>query len=108
MGKNFKQAAAAAQPVYGSIIGAAQELKEPDEQAALAAQEAQATRGKKGVKMSRINMAFTPTNLDFLRVMSGIRGQSITQFVNALVERERTIRGEEYEQAKKLVQSSDL
>lgn len=108
MGKNFKQAVETAQPVYKSIIGSAQEQQAPDEQAVLAAQEAQATRGKKGVKMPRINMAFTPSNLDFLRVMAGIRGQSITQFVNSLVERERTVRGEEYEQAKKIVNHSDL
>ena len=108
MGKDFKKAAEAAQPVYGSIIGAAQEQKEPDEQAALAAQEAQSTRGRKGVKMPRINMAFTPSNLDFIRVMAAIRGQTMTQFVNALVERERTTRGEEYERAKQLVDNSDL
>lgn len=108
MGKNFKQAAEATQPVYNSIIGAAQDPKAPDEQSALAAQETQTTRGRKGVKMPRINMAFTPSNLDFIKVMAAIRGQTMTQFVNTLVERERTTRGEEYERAKQLVDNSDL
>ena len=108
MGKNFTQAAEATQPVYNSIIGAAQDQKAPGEQTVLAAQEAQATRGKKGVKMPRINMAFTPSNLGFIRVMAAIRGQTMTQFVNTLVERERTTRGEEYDRAKQLVDNSDL
>ena len=64
MAKGFKETAAAAQPVYSTIIGAAQQEQQtqetPKEQETQAVQEAQATQGRKGMKMQRINMAFTP------------------------------------------------
>lgn len=93
--------------VYASIIGskgAAMSVDKPalDIQDVLNAQEAQATQGKKGAKMPRINMAFTPSNLDFIRTMAAIRGQSMTQYVNSLIEKERK-NNETYEAAKKLV-----
>ena len=115
MAKQFKDAAAAARPVYNTIIGSAQQPQEvqqvqqvPEEQQALDVQEAQATQGRKGAKMPRINMAFTPSNLDYLRVMAGIKGQSITRYVNALVEKEREENGATYEAAKKLIDGDSL
>ena len=106
--KGFKDAANA-QPVYGTIIGAAQEAQQAEEeQKALEAQEALATRGRKGVKLPRINMAFTPSNLDFIRVMAAIRGQSMTQYVNAIIERERRENGDAYQKAKQIAGESDL
>ena len=106
MAKQFKDAAAAARPVYNTIIGNTQQLQE--EQQALNIQETQATQGRKGAKMPRINMAFTPSNLDFLRIMAGIKGQSITRYVNALVEKEREENGATYEAAKKLIDGDSL
>jgi len=109
MGKQFKDAAAAARPVYNTIIASAQQHQEvQEEQQALNAQEAQATQGRKGAKMPRINMAFTPSNLDYLRVMAGIKGISITRYVNALVEKEREENGSTYEAVKKLTNSDSL
>jgi len=108
MAKGFKDAANA-QPVYGTIMGAAQEAQKADkEQDALDAQEALATRGKKGVKLPRINMAFTPSNYDYIRVMAAIRGQSMTQYVNAIIERERKANGEAYEKAWEIVSRQEL
>ena len=105
MAKGFKDAANA-QPVYGTIIAAAQEAQRIEkEQKALDAQDALATRGRKGIKLPRINMAFTPSNLDYIRVMAAIRGQSMTQYVNDLIERERTENGEAYRKAKELTGS---
>lgn len=95
--------------VYAAVIGSKQAAISPekpalDAQAVLEAQEAQATRGKKGAKMPRINMAFTPSNLDFIRVMAAIRGQNMTQYVNSLIEKERQNNSEVYEAAKKLTE----
>ncbi|MFR1625216.1 MAG: hypothetical protein ACLSU1_10545 [[Eubacterium] siraeum] len=97
--------------VYASIIGskgAAMSADKPalDIQDVLDAQEAQSTQGKKGAKMPRINMAFTPSNLDFIRTMAAIRGQSMTQYVNDLIERER-LNSNIYEAAKKLMNSAE-
>lgn len=109
MGKQFKDAAAAARPVYGTIIGSAQQPQEVQgEQQAYNAQEAQATQGRKGVKMPRINMAFTPSNLDYLRVMAGIKGVSITRYVNSLVEKDQEENGATYDAAKKLIDSTNI
>lgn len=112
MAKQFKDAAAAARPVYSTIIGSAQQPQETqevqEEQPALDVQEAQATQGRKGAKMPRINMAFTPSNLDYLRVMAGIKGMSITRYVNALVEKEREENGATYDAAKKLIDGDSL
>lgn len=90
--------------VYASIIGSKGAAMSADKPALdiQDVQEAQATQGKKGAKMPRINMAFTPSNLDFIRTMAAIRGQSMTQYVNSLIEKERQ-NNETYEAAKKLV-----
>lgn len=112
MAKGFKETAAAAQPVYSTIIGAAQQEQQtqetPKEQEAQAVQEAQATQGRKGMKMQRINMAFTPSNIDYIRVMAAIRGQTMTQFVNVLITQDRERNGEAYDAAKKLTEGQGL
>lgn len=112
MAKGFKDTAAAAQPVYSTIIGAAQHEqethKEQDAQAAQEVQEEQATQGRKGAKMPRINMAFTPSNIDYIRVMAAIRGQTMTQFVNALITQDREQNGAAYEAAKELTKGNNL
>lgn len=112
MAKGFKDAAAAAQPVYSTIIGSAQQKQEPQDapetQDTQAVQEAQATQGRKGMKMQRINMAFTPTNIDYIRVMAAIRGQTMTQFVNAIIAQDREQNGDAYEAAKELTKGKSL
>lgn len=40
------------------------------------------TSGKKGVKLPRINLAFSPDVYNFIKVMAQVRGQNLTQFVN--------------------------
>ena len=49
----------------------------------------QKTQGRKGEKMPRINMAFTPVNLEFLHIMAAVEGTSITRYVNRVIEQER-------------------
>lgn len=109
MGKQFKEVAESQRPVYSTIMGSAQEglyaQEVPDAQEVHAAQEALRTQGKRGVKAQRINMAFTPSNLDYMRVMAGLKGVSMTQFVNDIIAREREQNSEAYEAAKKLTES---
>lgn len=106
MGKSFKPAAEAAQPVYNTIIGAAQEVQEVQEatpaQKALAALK---TQGQKGAKLDRINMAFTADNMDYIRTMSKLKGQTMTQFVNILVAEEREKNGAAFDAAKAILES---
>ena len=40
------------------------------------------TQGRKGCKATRINMAFTPDNHEFIKVMARITGKTMTEFAN--------------------------
>jgi len=133
-GKEFKNVVSAQQPVYNQIIGAAQETQEPykvqtaiekeepqesqrvaiiktaatdkqEEQKKQEALEALKTQGKKGLKAGRINMAFTPSNMDFIRVMAAIQGMSMTQYVNAIIVQERERNGAAYKAAKQITKN---
>lgn len=66
------------------------------------AQATQQTQGRKGYKMQRINMAFTPDNIDFLRTISKVKGQTMTQFVNDILDKARAENKELIEQIKSL------
>ncbi len=44
------------------------------------------TRGRKGQKLKRINMAFSDLNYDYITFESRRRGMSATQFVNYIIE----------------------
>ncbi len=79
-----------------------EEQKEQEAQEAQEALEALKTQGKKGMKAGRINMAFTPSNMAFIRVMAAIQGISMTQYVNAIIAQEREHNGAAYEAAKKI------
>lgn len=43
------------------------------------------TQGRKGCAQKRINMAFTPENYEFIRVMSKVTGKTMTQFANLIM-----------------------
>ena len=58
------------------------------------------TQGRKGCKAVRINMAFTPDNHEFIKIMSNITGQNMTEFTNHIIEQYRKEHPEIYEQAK--------
>ena len=60
------------------------------------------TQGRKGCKAPRINMAFTLENWDYLRTMSAIMGQTMTQYCNALIEKHRNENKEHFERAKEI------
>lgn len=40
------------------------------------------TSGRKGVKLPRINLAFAPDVYEYIQIMSRVRGESMTDFVN--------------------------
>lgn len=40
------------------------------------------TAGRKGVKLPRINLAFAPDVYEYIQIMSRVRGESMTDFVN--------------------------
>lgn len=61
------------------------------------------TQGKKGCKAVRINMAFTPDNHEFIKVMATVTGRSMTEFTNLVVERYRQEHPEIFEDAKKII-----
>ena len=61
------------------------------------------TQGRKGCKAVRINMAFTPDNHEFIRVMAKITGKTMTEFANLVIERYRTEHPELYDQAKAII-----
>ena len=48
-------------------------------------QEALQTQGRKGAKAIRINMAFTPSNHEFIKVMAKATGRSMTEFTNDVI-----------------------
>lgn len=64
------------------------------------------TQGKKGAGAQRINMAFTPENIDFIQVMSRIRGQSQTAFVNYVLEQYRNDHPDIYNRALDIIADS--
>lgn len=43
------------------------------------------TQGRKGCKATRINMAFTPDNYEFIKVMGKASGRSMTEFANLVI-----------------------
>ena len=47
--------------------------------------EALQTQGRKGAKAVRINMAFTPSNHEFVKVMAKASGKSMTEFTNLVI-----------------------
>ena len=60
------------------------------------------TQGKKGEKLPRMNMAFSPENYDHIQLMGRLMGCSATEYVNRLIAADREARGDVIEQALKL------
>ena len=98
MAKNFKQQAQAAAPVYNALIN-------PEVQEAPKPQDELRTQGRAGMKLPRINLAFSPTNYDYVKVMAGIKGQNLTQYINSILDAERDRNSEAYEKAKAIIDS---
>lgn len=63
------------------------------------------TQGRKGCKAVRINMAFTPENYEFVRVIARVKGMTMTAFTNQILEQYREEHSELMEQAQKFIDS---
>lgn len=48
--------------------------------------EALRTQGRKGCKLTRINMGFSPSNHQFIKVMAKATGQTMTEFTNFVID----------------------
>ena len=66
------------------------------------------TQGRKGCKAVRINMAFTPSNHQFIKIMSKINGMSMTEYTNLVVERYQEDHPDTYQLAIKLIEQENL
>lgn len=62
------------------------------------------TQGRKGCKAIRFNMAFTPDNHQYIKVMAKIAGKTMTEFTNHVIEQYRTEHSELYEQAQAIIE----
>lgn len=49
------------------------------------------TQGKKGIKLKRINMAFSDVNYEYITIESRRRGLSATKFVNEIINQYRNM-----------------
>ena len=70
----------------------------PQEQNARA--EALKTQGRKGCKAMRINMAFTPSNYNFIKVLARATGRTMTEFANIIIQAYRNEHPEFMDQAR--------
>ena len=97
-----KRGEAALQQIRQATSIKGQQAEASQEEAAERAAELR-TQGRKGCKAIRINLAFTPDNHEFIKVMARISGQTMTQFTNLVVERYRAEHPELYDQAKAII-----
>ena len=79
--------------------------KEYSAQEAAEIAETMHTTGKKGVKLPRINLAFSPSNYEYIEIMSRVRGENLTQFVNKIIAEHRDQHGDLYEKAQEFISS---
>lgn len=61
------------------------------------------TQGRKGCRVGRFNIGFITDNRDYIEVMSRVRGESMTDFINYVITEHRKEHGEAYEQAKEII-----
>ena len=105
--KNFDSMSA--EPVYSTINEATAEARETvpvrkerrtySEQEAYELMKEMKTSGRKGVKMPRINIAFQPDVYQYVTVMSRVRGDNLTEFVNLALRQHMEDHSELYNRA---------
>ena len=79
--------------------------KEYTEQEAREIAETMHTTGKKGVKLPRINLAFSPSNYEYIQIMSRVRGENLTQFINKIIAEHKEQHMDIYEKAQEFIDS---
>lgn len=88
-------------PAAASTDLAEKKGKEYSAQEVQQAQEEHATQGKKGMKLPRRNISLTPSNLEYIEVMAGVRGETYSEIINALISKSKEENAELFEEAKK-------
>lgn len=63
------------------------------------------TQGRAGCTSNRINMAFRPDLYDFIQTMARVRGETMTKFVNHIIEQSMEQYNDIYQQALKFKES---
>ena len=61
------------------------------------------TQGRKNCKAVRINMAFTPDNHRFIKIMARATGNTMTEFTNLVIEKYREEHPELYSTVQELI-----
>ena len=61
------------------------------------------TQGRKGCKALRINMAFSPDNHEFIRVLARISGKTMTEFTNFIIDAYRKEHSKDYDAARAII-----
>lgn len=64
------------------------------------------TQGKKGAKLTRINAAFTPENIEYIKAMGKIRGESMSEFINHVLDKHREENKEFFDQVKNIIDNT--
>ena len=97
--KNFTESAVT--PFYKAVEAEVTQEAQPAQDE----YEARNTQGKAGMKATRINMAFSDSNYEFIDTMAHAHKMTITKYVNHLIEEERKRSADKYEKAKALMES---
>lgn len=62
--------------------------------------ESMQTRGRKGVKLPRLNISYSPENYEYVHIMARVQGKTLTQFVNEIIEQHRKENSALFEKAR--------
>lgn len=63
------------------------------------------TQGRKGIRATRINMAFQPDVHEYIRTMARVRGETVTQFTNYVFRQSLINNADLYDQAKQFLKN---
>ena len=78
------------------------EQSEPTQEEIQQRQSSGRTQGRKGCGQHRINLAFTPENYDFIQIVSVVSGQTMTQFINQIIDKYRREHSDVYDRTKEI------
>ena len=92
--------AAAEQPEQEQPTGVKHPRTPYSEEKAQEMREAGTTQGRKGCKLIRINMAFSPEVHTYIKTMARVRGETITEFTNWVFRQSMEINDKLYQEAK--------
>ena len=88
------------EPTVEDVEALKQVHKEHVEQVA---QEVQKKPRARRQKQSRINMAFSDENIEYLRIISRVEDTSITNYVNELLDKDRVARAQDVLKARRVM-----